>query len=209
MKTIGINSWSDFKSLVSVKQLLIQFTEGPATYEIYAPEAQTFLWEICLLKGSADATDFEQNYKTTSNQALEIKGGAGKPDRVAASAQPIGTTESWKGFHHESPAGESSFTFDIWIGASVYLRGGHIYSDDCTCEDYVSADIVLKDDPTVILVPKILDQVYLLPNTLIPFVSEESMEMPAVAMIRATYTKKTGDTSARCLSALMDFFKGA
>jgi hypothetical protein len=207
MEVMNVSSWTEFKTLVSEKQLLPQYREDARAYELFAAEGQVFMWTILLLKGSSEANDFESGLKAQSNKPIEIKGGAGKPQRTAASAQPLGTVESWKGFHKESAAGEATFTFDIWIGAPVYLKGGVLYSDDCTCEDFVSADIVLKANPSVVIVPKILDTVYLLPNAMIPFMSEESMLLPAEAMIRATYTKKEGDTAARCLSALMDFFK--
>jgi hypothetical protein len=74
-----INSWVDFKILVSTKALLMQYMEKVDTYEIFAPEAQTFLWNISLLKNSDDAVDFETNYKASCNQPLEYRSTDGLP----------------------------------------------------------------------------------------------------------------------------------
>lgn len=209
MQNINVNSWSDFKTIIAAKQLSIQFSEVENYYDVFAPEAASLIWAITLLKGTDDAIDFENNFKAAANSPLEIKGDPGKPIRVATSAQPMGTTESWKGYHHESAAGETGFVFDLGFDQDVWLRGGEIYSDDCNCEDSISADIVLKSDPTTIVFPKMLDTIYLMPNTMIKFLSSESMLLPSTLMLRATYTKKSGDTGARCLSAVLDFFKGA
>jgi hypothetical protein len=74
-----IDSWDNFKILVSTKALLMQYMERADTYEIFAPEAQTFLWNISLLKGSSDVIDFETNYKSDCNKPLEYRSVDGLP----------------------------------------------------------------------------------------------------------------------------------
>lgn len=75
MQTMNVPTWSAFKTLVSDKSMLMQYSESATTYDIFAAEAQTFLWNTCLLKGSSDATDFENNYKSAANAPMTIGGG--------------------------------------------------------------------------------------------------------------------------------------
>ena len=79
-----IDSWDNFKILVSTKALLMQYMERADTYEIFAPEAQTFLWNISLLKGSSDVIDFETNYKSDCNKPLEFRSVDGLPKYASA-----------------------------------------------------------------------------------------------------------------------------
>lgn len=74
MIIMPINSWSSFKTLVAPanKNLSVQYSETSAAYEIFAMEASAFMWTISILKDSgADVTDFEANYKSTANKAIE------------------------------------------------------------------------------------------------------------------------------------------
>jgi len=206
VKSINVNSWDEFKAIVEKKQLLIQYEENSRGYELFSPEAGVFLWEITILKGSVDCSDFESNFKSKANAPVEVKGGIGKPNRVAPSAQPIGTVESWRGYYKESPDGEESFVFDLGFNQDVYLRGGTLFSPDAVHGDTISASIVLKDSPETVLVPDVLDNVVMLKETLISFLSQESMLIPTSAMLRATYTKGS-DKGERHVSAMLDYFR--
>lgn len=74
MQQMEITSWAAFKSLISTKVLLIQYIESTNTYEIYGPEANSFMWHYSLLMdGGSDQTDFETNYKPTANAPLEYR----------------------------------------------------------------------------------------------------------------------------------------
>lgn len=207
MRIMEISSWSDFKNLVNGKMLLMQYVEAGNNYEISAPESSSFLWHTSLLKGSSDAADFETNFKATANQPLENKAAAGRPERVAASPQPNNTMEKWKGFHLEMAAEDTTATIDISFDHDVYLKGGNVYSDDCDCEDYVSASIVLKANPAYVIKADLLKNVYMAPNLLIPFISSECTFLPSTVMLRVTYTKGAPTDTARCVSALADYFE--
>jgi hypothetical protein len=74
MQTMSVATWSEYKTLLTNKVLTIQYYDDGTSYNLFAPEAQTFLWSICLLKGSSDATDFETNYKPTANAPMMING---------------------------------------------------------------------------------------------------------------------------------------
>ena len=72
MILMPINSWTSFKTTVLLsKGLGIQFSEYSDRYEVYAAEAGTFTWSICILKdGGSDVTDFETNYKSKANKSV-------------------------------------------------------------------------------------------------------------------------------------------
>ena len=80
------SSWSNFKTLVSDKTLLIQYSENARGYNLYAPEASVFMWHIWVPKdGGADVADFETNFKPTANAPMMING-------VPMSAPSVGET---------------------------------------------------------------------------------------------------------------------
>lgn len=71
MLIIALSDWSEFKNtVISTKKLKLQYAESPDRYEIWAPENSLVAWNISILKDSADGTDFENNYQSTSNLPL-------------------------------------------------------------------------------------------------------------------------------------------
>jgi hypothetical protein len=83
MQSIIVDTWTNYKSLLSSKTMTIQYEESSTDYKLYAPEAGAFLWTIILNKGTSDATDFETNYKPTANAPLMINGGTVMTPQVA------------------------------------------------------------------------------------------------------------------------------
>lgn len=85
MIIMPINAWSSFKStVVTEKQLAIQYAESSDRYDVYASEAGVFVWNICLLKnGGSDVLDFENNYKAAANKRItdEVMTQAEKNDK--------------------------------------------------------------------------------------------------------------------------------
>lgn len=86
MQLMNVNSWSDFKTLVTNKVLLMQYSDNGISYEIFAPEATVFLWTTSLVKGSSDATDFENNYKSAANAPMMINGAPVEAPNVGETA---------------------------------------------------------------------------------------------------------------------------
>lgn len=74
MQEMNLTSWSDFKTLVTSKVLLMQYSVGSNSYEIFAPEAGVFMWHITLDSGTSDYTDFETNFKSSANAPMMIGG---------------------------------------------------------------------------------------------------------------------------------------
>lgn len=205
MEIMELGSWDLFKSLVSSKKLLIQYTEDSTGYQLSASEAGMFLWRYRILKDTDDATDFETNFKSSANAPLEIKASVGKPIRVAPSAQPVDTTESWKGFHVDNDQ-DNYFYFDIEFSTDVYLRGGKVHCKEAVCGEMIDVDVVLKSDNTPVK-EGLLTTVPIIADHWITFMSEESLLLPSYLKLRVKYTKGSSQTSARCVTAIAQFFK--
>lgn len=205
MKTAFTSSWSDFKSKVSAKSLLPQYTEWLDRYDIFAVE-DNVAWEYTLPKdGSSDQTDFETNYKSTYNQPLEIKSAAGRPVRVSASPQPLNTVEHWKGYQITVPAGQTSAYVDISFSSIVYLKGGYIVSADVDFDDYIQADILITANNAV-YIPGIINTAYMIPNQPVSFESAESMAFPTSLKIRVTLITASADVTDTHANILVDYF---
>lgn len=207
MITMNLSSWADYKTLVSAKMLLMQYSETGTAYHVFSSESNSFMWCISLLKGSSDGTDFENSYKSAANAPLETKAASGRPERVAPSPQPNNTTEKWLGFHIEMTTEDQVKTLDIQFDTTVYLKGGEIYSSNCDASDIVKADVVLVSNPSYVVQADILKNVYMFPGHRITFLSSECMLMPTTVMLRVTYTKGGATDTIRSISALADYFK--
>jgi hypothetical protein len=83
MQTMEVADWTTYKSLLSSKTLTIQYSEFADYYDLFAPEAQSFLWHFSVRKGTTEGTDFETNYKPSANAPLMINGGTVMTPQVA------------------------------------------------------------------------------------------------------------------------------
>lgn len=137
MILMPISTWSEFKSLViEAKGLSYQFAESSDRYEIYASE-NLFVWNISLLKGTSDATDFETNYKTSGNsQAKERviqvlgKDNLSLSPRASIFTVPKGTT----------------YNYDKQLDATLVVRGGILFTQDGIVGDSLKVQVIDKDD---------------------------------------------------------------
>jgi len=99
---IEILDWSVFKFVcITTKQLLLEYTEDRDKYDVYGFDSG--VWHVILPKGTADATDFENNYKTTANtksyrpvRLVDVAGTALSGQKAMAGSIPvaIGTEQS-------------------------------------------------------------------------------------------------------------------
>lgn len=209
MQIMELQSWSAFKSLVTAKALLIQYSETPMYYDIFAPEAGVFLWHTTIQKdGGSDQTDFETNYKANANAPLEIKAGVGRPDRISMSPQPLGTYNKWKGYQLSLPAGATFAFVDVQFPTTVYFRGGHLYTNDADIDDKLSADVLLATNDSV-LMPKMIDGVPISSGMMIPFLSDESMAFPNYYKLRLSISCPDGvsETEIRYHNVMVEFFQ--
>lgn len=69
--TLEVDTWTNFKATcLAGKKLLMQFVEWTDRYDIYATDS--LVWHIVIYKGTADATDFENNYKANANKRSNL-----------------------------------------------------------------------------------------------------------------------------------------
>jgi len=202
MKTVHV-SYSDFKSFVTSKSLLPQYTQDDSSYILFATEGNV-CWESLIAKNSADETDFLANV-SIYNQPLEIKAGIGRPLRVSASPQPLGTVEHWKGFQITVPIGQTSGYIDITFPTTVYLRGGYIVSNDVDLDDYITADVLLAANNST-YIAGLIDHAWMIPNQPVDFHSAESMAFPTTLKIRVTLNLGTADLNDVHANILVDYF---
>lgn len=206
MQIMNVNSWDAFKTLITAKKLLMQYSDMPTTYDVFGAEDKAFLWSYSILKGSEEATDFENNFKDDANQPLEIKATSTGAQRVAPTSQPADTTEKWKGYHAEMTTLETTKTILINFPVDVFLRGGFIFSENCDSEDYFTVDVVWTDYPATVIYPNLLEEIHMMAGTCIPFVSAECMKFPTMLSLQITYYKKN-DLKTRSISAVADFYE--
>jgi hypothetical protein len=207
MQQLNILSWDEYKTLISTKKLLIQYADSGDTYVLYAPENGELLWHISIAKDDGpDQRDFEENYKAFSNQPLETKASIGSPIRVVPTAQPLNTTEKWKGYHMEIAENELEKMLIINFPIEVFLRGGSVFSADCECDDYITVDVVWTEYPAMIIYPNLLETIYMMKGVPLPFISAECMKFPPMLSLQITYHKKD-DGKTRCAIAVANFFE--
>lgn len=200
--------YTTFWSLVTSKALMPQYIQGGDQYAVFALEGNVS-WETTVaIDGGANQTDFEANHKANCNKPLEIKAGAGRPIRVAASPQPINTTQHFKGYQFAVPASTTTSTFTVSFPSDVYIRGGHLYIDSINTIDSAS---VLSCDAyytayDVNVVPGILDGVRLISGMKLDFLSAESMYLPSEYEFIFTITCGAGQTTAFNVNILVEYF---
>lgn len=189
MQIMEVASWAAFETLLSNKSLQIQYSEDSTGYDLYAPEGNFFLWRTRILKGTADADDFEDNHQANANQPLEVKGGAGRPMRVASSPQPLETIEHWKGFEVSFGLLDTSKTIYISFSELIYLRGGILLQDNVKNGDKL--DVWVQVDVgggTWVDYVKIMDAVPLSIENSVEVLSPESMAFATNLRLKLTIT---------------------
>lgn len=146
MRELPVNSWADFKNLVSTKSLKPQYYETSTTWEIFAKESEGFIWIIALLKNTADATDFEDNHKANYNKPIDIQETGGVKEPNGMRARLIGLTNTNISFGQ---------TVNIdwlipqlsWAGSNkqIYFDGVQYYAKNATVGDNVTFQVIDKD----------------------------------------------------------------
>jgi len=209
MQIMELSSWTAFKALVTSKALLIQYSEMPDNYDLFAPEAGAFLWHTTIPKdGGSDQTDFEANFKSTANAPLEVKAGTGRPERLSMSPQPMNTYNKWKGYQVVMDPGMTYSFVDISWPTQVYFRGGYCYTNSDDPDEYINTDVLLAATSQVYM-PNMIQNVYLAKGILIPFISDESMAFPTSLKLRVHVHCPDGlsETETRYFNILSEYFQ--
>jgi len=205
MIEITASSWSNYKTLVSNKKMLMQYEETTGHYFIYAIEANAIAWKYTITKGTSDATDFENNYESSCNQPLEIKEIAGKPARIASSAQPAGTAEKWIGFSIDFGSSDTTKTQYVIFNSLVYLRGGYMLPDNVLNGDIMDVSVEAYIDEEWVEIIEPWDNIALSQIAAIVFISNESMQFPTTYRLAVTITSQA--STARKYYGVANFFE--
>lgn len=203
MQTMEVASWTNLKTLIESKKLLVQYAEDVTGYDLFAPESFHLLWHVRILKGSSETTDFETNFKANANKPLDVRAAANRPPRVSASPQPDGTTETWKGYLIDVAANDTSKYVDISFAETVHLRGGTIYSADVIAGDKFKAEIQVIANGATVKTP--MEDCYMIPNMPIVVISPECMEFANILRLRVTFTPAVTGT-AKKVYVLLDYY---
>ena len=167
-------SWTDFKSIVNSKGMKIQYYEGESspvgtTYFLSAYDcAQGYLCRINDQDNPLDVSDFEDNYKSISNQEITPHDDEGK-NYVRAESRPLNCTTcfttcgdtdgdnpnignggrmAWdaadpSGWTTEgAPSGFKQFSTIVSFCDSIWLKEGTIYYMNCMKGSYCDMEVI-------------------------------------------------------------------
>lgn len=206
MISMTLASWSDYKTIISSKKLLMQYSEFSDRYDIYASEAGIFLWSYSISKSdSTDVSDFESNFKSNANKPLEVRSSANRPARVSASPQPDNTAEHWKGFEVAFGTEDAEVSIYVTYASTIYLRGGWLLPDNVIDGDLLNVEVEAFNGTTWDLVKTPMEDVPLSTLEKIEVVSPECMEFPTYLRLKITITSQTG--AARTYRGYLDYYK--
>lgn len=93
-------SWTDFKAMVSAKGLSMQYVMKGKDYYIWASEKSDkyccYIFKEVTAPDPSDQKDFEDNYKSDANKALQLLADDNRPV-VRVESRPTGMTLAWTG----------------------------------------------------------------------------------------------------------------
>lgn len=139
--------WSEFKKIVDLKSLSIQFIEHSNNYHLRLVDGSFMLDCIIPLDpNNSDTLDFESNYKSKGNSKLEKRNEEGYAVLAPTFEDAQGLTTVWKG-HLYVAQPNSLNIFDELIVTQLKLRGGwYKLLDNGTLGDYLEFSIIDKDN---------------------------------------------------------------
>jgi len=189
MQNLIINNWETFKEIcITKKKLLLQYVENERVYDIFAPDSDIIMWNTTLLKGSAEATDFENNYKANANQPLPYTMTAGQSKFIGRTIEMAS----------EDTQKSCEWIFDIDVYVSKVLP----ISVDAQWGDYVEFEVWLADDSMMLNKYGETIPVYNgLPNQW--FEGTGAGKIPIGCKVKCTYYKASGAT--RKFIAIVEF----
>lgn len=167
--------WSEFKTLVSSKNIRMQYEQSAKFYHVFAPENGTEYHCDIFIEGSpapvgSDQEDFEDNYKDVINKPLQPKSPDGKMwvmsssrptdtytwfstcgDNVTSGSEEIGGGKrlEWDFSNTDdditAPSGFKRKRIEFEFLDEIWIKEGCIYFFNKSKGSYVSLWIVAKD----------------------------------------------------------------
>lgn len=144
-------NWADWKSISQIKKFIIQYDQDDLQYTIYGydgPEVHIcIIWlsevpwaikeEYSQEQNDLDKTDFETNYKNSSNKTTVLQQ---KPF-----ADALGFRARLKGFSGTATAGQTT-NIDYKITEERYINGTQVMLLNSTFGDTIKFQVVDKDN---------------------------------------------------------------
>lgn len=195
MQYMNASTWTAFKDLAVSKKLLMQYSETTDIYDVFLCEAGVFLWNFSLLKGSADAQDFETNHKPSANASLIS----------IVQTTPFAANQvvfKGEGVFDTVPAGTEK-NIDFKITYNALLNGGILQTKGEEMGDYFSAHVVDKDNilgygAGAVLNTWIVKWYALIEDVHMDLTTPQAGNIPANLYLRIKY-KSTGATDVKVL----------
>jgi hypothetical protein len=146
MKIVNVD-YDQFKSLVSSKDLRLQFVDHGTSYEFFAIESNV-CWQTSIDKdGGIDQVDFETNYKETANAPLEYRSIDGLPKMANArfvdnlSFYVDGSQGTLNAIANQTTYTKYNFSYNYT------LAGLDVYWYDSNWGDYLDCEVGFYLDP--------------------------------------------------------------
>ena len=185
-------SWSDFKSVVASKPLLMQYYDCGNYYQLWAVDHIIVFNYVIWKSGSeplgsdvtqitSDRTDFETNYKSTCNTRVGIK--------VEPFADPIVAFASEGTYGVATAGGTTNLDYKITVTKSIY--GAQYFAQNSVAGDsvlfqIVDVDGIMGHGPGLVL-SSFVNKWYVIPNTFVDVPLPLSSQIPEGLYIRVVY----------------------
>lgn len=189
MQIMPCNSWSSFKTLILNKKLSIQYIDSGASYELFAPEVNTFLWSYTLCKDNgSDQTDFETNYKTNANKEVSAH-------IIVSGIREFDGDVKYlyrKSFKYDITPNttntfDEKFTFSVFLYGGIYELIGNINDGDYVEISIVDKDNILGYGANTVLATFIEQEFINSEKKFSEITSEGGQQIPAGIYLRAKY----------------------
>lgn len=176
-------SWSDFKSICNSKLLSIQMNERDVVYYLTAYDGP-ILYRCDLLKespASSEQTDFETNYKSSTNKPVKPKDSLGN-EIVKSAVFNDATGFRFRG-HSVSDTVLTNTTKDIdyKLLEERHINGGRLMVDNVGNDDVVTFQVIDKDNVLGLGTNVILDE--FIKDFFIPKSGDAEINLPYPAKI--------------------------
>lgn len=136
MELMPVASWDEFKATcITRKNLTCQYRDLGDRYDLFGPEAGTFLWFYTMLKSdprSGEQADFEDNYEVNFNWA------------VGNRAYTFSTPDfdfCGDAVYDVCPAGETK-EIDYEFTENLYINGGCVILSGSVVGDWLEVKVI-------------------------------------------------------------------
>lgn len=136
MRTLPVFTWTAFKALLTRKTgCNLQYVERPDRYDLVLPDG-LIAWEITILKGTAEATEFLADYEPLCNYSSGINLSPFATDDYSARPAKSAIVDI---------TGETA-NLDIKVTlANLFTNGGKLVGENIALGDWITIQVVDKD----------------------------------------------------------------